>query len=349
MIDLRSDNAYRLPSTMLANIITERLGRLQGGINDDEVVKELECLAANITGKQAAILFPSGTMANTAAVYACTAPGEHVLVDPDIHVYRSERVAFHPDFGRRVPIFYRLTQQGTPDVEDIGQLMERNNPSLICLENTHNFAGGICIPPETLKQISLCAHKRSVHIHLDGARLFNACLALGLSARELCQHVDSVMFCLFKGLGAPMGSLLCGEKTWIERVRGIRKLLGGTIHKAGVIAAPGIYGLQNNMERLKEDHANAQLFAKILKAKAPSAKLVREVQTNIVMLDISQSGQSSEKFLDELALRGVLGKAKSDNLVRLVFHQCVSSGDAEQAALAVADQINCCSERRGTK
>ncbi|WP_240421388.1 threonine aldolase family protein [Paenibacillus periandrae] len=345
MIDLRSDTAARIPSAMLANIITERLGddgQTQEDMDDDEKVKELQQLACDITGKQDAALFPTVTMANLAAVYACAAPGEQVLVERDMHLYRfGQYFAFHPDFGRRVPIFYGLTQQGAPDVEDIGQLVERNNPSLICLENTLNFTGGVCIPPEALKEISLYAHKRSVHIHVDGARLFNASCALSIPARELCQHVNSVAICLSKGLGAPIGGVLCGEKTWIERTRKIRKLLGGTIHKAGIIAAPGIYVLQNNIERLKEDHANAQLFVKVLKAKAPSAKLVREVQTNLVLLDISQSGQTSEKFLDELALHGVLGKVRPNNSVRLAFHQCVSSSDAERAALAVADQINC--------
>jgi threonine aldolase len=344
MIDLRSDTAARLPFARLATILTERLGddgQTQEDMDYDETVKELERLACDITGKQAAALFPTASMADTAAMYACTAPGEQVLVERNSHRYTTaEGFHFHPDFGGRTPIFYRLTQQGTPDVEDIGQLVERNNPSLIWLENTLNLAGGICIPPETLKEISLCARKRSVHIHVDGARLFNACSALSIPARELCQHVDSVSICLSKGLGAPMGGVLCGEKTWIERARGIRKWLGGTIHKAGVIAAPGIYVLQNNIERLSEDHANAQLFVKVLKTKAPSAKLLREVQTNIVLLDISQSGQSDEKFLDELALRGVLCKTISKNTVRLVFHMGVSSSDAERAALTVADQIN---------
>lgn len=334
MIDLRSDTLTLPGKEMLKTILHAKFGddgrADQNGRGEDLTVNELEDFAAMITGKDESVLFSSGTLANTAAILTYCSPGDKVLVDEIQHIYKSERVVFEKSVGQLLPVIYKLNKRKTPDLENLRYLMNENNIKLLCIENPHNFAGGICIKLEELKSIYKLAKEFNVHVHMDGARLFNATVSLGVEAKEICKYVDSVMFCLSKGLGAPIGSLLCGSKNFIKKVRVKRKLLGGNMRQAGLIAAPGIYALQNNIELLKKDNLNAKYVANNLKD-LNKTKVQNDVQTNIVMLDISETNLTATEYCDKakesnLWIRPVLG-----NKVRLVFYSGINRQDAIRA------------------
>lgn len=339
MIDLRSDTVTMPTPEMLETILSAKLGddgrRKPDGMGGDETVGQLEKLAAEITGKEAALFFPTGTMANTAALCTACAPGDKVLIDPLIHMYVSEKVAFDKRFTRLEPVFYRLDGEGTPDAADIEKKLGPSGARLVCVENTHNFAGGSCTPPQRLAEIADLAHARRVPVHMDGARLFNAAAALDVDPRELCRPVDTVMFCLSKGLGAPAGSLLCGDAERIAACRDMRKLLGGGMRQAGVLAAPGIYALEHNRQRLGEDHENARTFADSVQERSARVKVAAPVRTNIVLLNVEGAGCEPREFLARLEDRGVQAHVVPGH-VRLTFHLGVSREDALEAARAVA-------------
>lgn len=340
-IDLRSDTVTLPTAAMLGTISVAPLGddgrRDSDGKGGDETVNRLEELAARMTGKEAAVLFPTGTMANTAAVYARCMPGDRVLVEDMLHLYASEKVAFDPRFGRLTPVFYRLTQDGTPDVDSVREALAREEVKLICVENSHNYAGGACTPPDGMRRLYEAAAERQVPVHLDGARLFNAACALGVEARELCRYADSVMFCLSKGLGAPVGSMLCGTREFCAAARRLRKLLGGTMRQAGVIAAPGIYALEHNVARLREDHIEAARFAGRIGSEAQRMSVRGSVQTNMVILDVSRLGMTRDEFLSAAAQAGVLASAVPHEGVRFVFHLGIGERETNEAVDRLLD------------
>lgn len=260
MIDLRSDTLTTPTREMLEAVLTAPLGdddrTHELGRGEDPTVNELEDLAARITGKQAAVLMPSGCMANTAAVLAQAKPGSTLLVDEQQHLLISEKYLFDPDFGRMRARTYRHDAQGRPVLADIEARLAEGGVGLVCVENTHNYAGGAAIPPERLESVHRLARAAGVPVHMDGARLFNAAVALKVAPEELCRHVDTLMFCLSKGLSAPVGSLVCGPQDTILEVRRVRKTLGGAMRQAGVIAAPGLVALRRNVERLEIGRAH---------------------------------------------------------------------------------------------
>jgi len=340
MIDLRSDTVTMPTPEMLETILTAKLGddgrRRADGTGGDETVNRLEAMAAELTGKEAALFFPTGTMANTAALTTACAPGEKVLVDPLIHMYVSEKVAFHPLAFRLEPVFYRLDGDSMPDAADIEEKLSATGARLVCVENTHNFTGGSCTTPRRLAEVAGAAHARGALVHMDGARLFNAATALGVEARDLCRPVDTVMFCLSKGLGAPAGSLLCGDAERIAACRERRKLLGGAMRQAGVLAAPGIYALEHNRRRLAEDHANARAFGEAVAAATDKVRVAGKLQTNIVLLDVAATGLEPGEFAARLERHGVQAHLVPGH-VRLTFHLGVDREDALAAARAVAE------------
>ena len=213
MVDLRSDTISMPTREMLETILEAKLGddgRTDSkGRGEDLAVNELEDLAAEMTGKEAAVLFPSGTQGNTSAILAYCRPGQKVMVDEMQHIYLSEKVVFAPSIGQLEPVTYKLDQDNLPDLDDMRRILESQEIALLCIENTHNFSGGTCVPLERMKAIHELAKEFGVPVHMDGARMFNAVVALGVEAREMCKYVDSVMFCISKGLGAPIGSLVC--------------------------------------------------------------------------------------------------------------------------------------------
>jgi threonine aldolase len=341
MIDLRSDTLTLPNEEMLKTILSAKLGddgrRNSEGRGEDITVNELEDLASNITGKEESILFSSGTLANTTAILTYCNTGDKVLVDRMQHIYVSEKIVFDPKFGQLTPVIYKLNDHNTPDINDLKVLMEENDIKLLCIENTHNFSGGTCINLEELKEIYDLAKAHNIHVHMDGARLFNAAVSLGIDAREICKYVDSVMFCISKGLGAPVGSLLCGSKDFIKECRNNRKLLGGNMRQAGIIAAPGIYALNNNIEYLKIDMENAKYVANNIKDLEKTI-VDPEVQSNIIMLDIKNTGLNTNEYCDLAKEKGLLIRpVLNGTKVRMVFYNGINREDSKQVIEIIKD------------
>ncbi|MDX9800529.1 MAG: GntG family PLP-dependent aldolase [Spirochaetia bacterium] len=340
VIDLRSDTLTMPDDKMLKTILSAKLGddgrTDEAGRGEDLTVNELEDLAAAMTGKEEAILFSSGTLANTAAILTWCAPGDKVLVDEIQHILLTEKVVFDKSFGQLNPVQYKLNEKNTPSLDSLKELFKQNKISLLCVENTHNFSGGTCLTVDELREINKTARSFKVPVHMDGARIFNASVALGVEVKEICTHVDSLMFCISKGLGAPVGSLLCGSREFIKKARVKRKLLGGNMRQAGIIAAPGIYALKNNIERLKEDHDNARYVSDNLKG-MKKINVQKNVESNIVMLDVSKTGITPELFCLKAKEKGLLIRPIIGNNIRLVFYKGISREDAAGAVKIIRD------------
>lgn len=340
MIDLRSDTLSLPTPEMLTTIAAAPLGdddrTHEFGRGEDPTVNELEDLAARMTGKQAAVLLPSGTMANTAAVLAQAAPGSTLLVDEQQHLMLSEPYLFDPALGRMHAATYRHDRDGAPVLADIERALDAGGIDLVCVENTLNFAGGAPICAPALAAVCESAHAEGVRVHMDGARIFNAAIALGTDVAELCRPVDTVMFCLSKGLSAPVGSLVCGELETVLAVRRYRKALGGAMRQAGVIAAPGIFALTHLVERLADDHACARICAEGI-AHLACTPIVGTVSTNIVVIDPRPLGLDAARYCELAAARGLLIKPVMGTLVRLVFYRGITEDDARAAARIICD------------
>lgn len=340
MVDLRSDTLSMPTKEMLKTILEAKLGddgRTDSmGRGEDCAVNELEDLAAGLTGKEAAVLFPSGTQGNTASVLAYCKSGERVMVDKQQHILLSEKVLFDPSIGRLEPVTYELDQDCLPDLLDMRHILEAQDIRLICIENTHNFSGGTCVSTERMKDIYNLAGEFKVPVHMDGARLFNAAAALGTEAKQLCQYADSVMFCISKGLGAPVGSLVCCSQEFSMKVRDMRKLLGGAMRQAGVIAAPGIYALTHNIERLKEDHENAAYASERLKD-LKHTLICGTVMSNIIVLDPKGLNLTAEEYCKRAADKGLLIKPVLEDKVRLVFYKDITREETIRAVRIIRE------------
>ena len=340
MIDLRSDTLTKPDKAMLETILTAPLGddgRLDvKGRGEDPTVNKLEDTAAALIGKEAGLLCASGTMGNQTAVLTWCRPGDTALINDMQHLDRSEKTAFDPRFGQLKKATYRLDADFQPDLKDIEAALKKGGIKLLCLENTHNYSGGTCITTETLAKISQLAKAYKVPVHMDGARLFNAAIYLGVPAKEICQYVDSVQFCFSKGLGAPIGSVLCGTNEFIQEAKKTRKLLGGAMRQAGIIAAPALYALEHNIPRLKEDHENCALCASLL-GSLKKVGLQKKVETNILMLDMKNTGITPQEFCDRARTKGLLIRPIIDTWVRLVFYKGITRKDAEEAARIIRE------------
>lgn len=337
MIDLRSDTLTMPDLPMLETILTAKLGddgRTDAqGRGEDQAINQLEDMAAAMTGKEAAIIMPTGTFGNTTAIMTYCKAGDAVLVDEEQHILLTEKFVFEPDLGRLTPVCYHLDDTRMPDAGEIDRLLTESGAKLICLENSHNFSGGYCIDLPRLKAIREVADKHGAHIHMDGARLFHAAAYLQTTVDQICQYVDSVMFCVSKGLGAPVGSLLCGGREFCLKARATRKLLGGVMRQGGVIAAPAIYALEHNVERIPEDIRNAQLIHSMLEGKLKKIGLQKQVQTNIVMLDLSRAGIYADEFCARAKELGLWIRPIRNNVrVRLVLYKGITQQDAVEAA-----------------
>lgn len=334
MIDLRSDTVTLPSREMLLQILDAPLGdsgRLdESGRGGDPTVNALEDAAAALTGKERAILLPSGTMGNHVAMLTYCRPGDVVLMDAGQHIYRTEKATCDPRFGQIRPIFYHLTEDGYPDTEEIAAILKRESPKLLCIENTHNGAGGTCIPLPVLAELRRLADLAGIPIHMDGARLFNAVVATQHDAKEICGCADSVMFCISKGLGAPVGSLLCGTKDFILEASATRKLLGGNMRQAGVIAAAGQYALDHNIPSLAEDHRRAKMARDALAA-LKNIHVPSTVQTNILILDIADTGLDVDRFVQRAKEMGVWLSKSTDTHARMVFYRGITDEQVSQA------------------
>ena len=331
MIDLRSDTLTLPTPEMLASIPSAHFGD-SGRWNEerrgeDGSINKLEDKAAELMGKEAAAFCGSGTMGNSSALLTHCRPGDCVLVDDRQHLYRSEKGIFNPRIGQLIAVVYAADENGYPDVDSIETLLKEHHAKVICVENTHNNRGGLCLPLPVMKAVYETAHRYGAKVHLDGARIFNAAAALGVAASEIAQYADSVMFCVSKGLGAPVGSLVCGTKEFIYELRETRRILGGDMRQAGVLAAPALYALEHNIARLADDNRHAaEITAGIRDLKTIRAP--EKCDSNIVMLTVP-SGRS-EELRDRLKAHGVISGAVDECRVRLVLHQEIKDSDTAE-------------------
>ena len=331
VVDLRSDT-LTLPTAEMR----EAMARAEVGDDvweEDPTMRRLEALAAERLGTEAALFVTSGTQGNLVSVLAHTRPGQEVVLDADAHIFNAE-VASAAVIGG-VQMRPTRTEHGFLSPAQVREALRPANihippTGLVCLENTHNRHGGTCCSPEEISAVAAVAHKAGVPLHLDGARIFNAAVALGRPARDFARDVDSVTFCVSKGLSAPVGSLVCGSAPFIGRARRVRKMLGGGMRQAGIIAAAGIVALERMVDRLAEDHVNARTLAEGL-ARLPRISIdLASVQTNIVIMRIDRPGGADE-LVAGCAARKVKLHAMSPTFIRCVTHKDVDADDIGRA------------------
>jgi threonine aldolase len=335
MIDLRSDTVTRPGTEMRNDARDAAVGDDVYG--EDPTVNELEKRAAEVVGKEAAMFVPTGTMGNQAAVRTHTDRGEEVLIERESHVYKWE-VAGLAQLSGVQPRTIDGGDRGviTPEAIEDGYVAEdlhRPGTGLLCVENTHNSKGGTAISPERIDAAAETAHDLGFPVHVDGARVMNAAIALDVSPARLVSAADSVMFCLSKGLGAPVGSVLAGSEEFIERARRHRKLFGGGMRQAGIVAAPGLRALDNR-NRLAEDHEHARKLAAGLDS-IPSLS-VHEPETNIVLVETEVPAAD---FLSRAAEVDVLGVPFGEHVVRFCTHLDVSRADVDTAVDRLATEL----------
>jgi threonine aldolase len=332
MIDLRSDTVTKPTAAMRAAMASAEVG--DDVYHEDPTVNRLEARAADLFGKEAAIFVPTGSMGNVIAARLHTEHGQEVICEAQAHILDWE-MGMVSAFAGCVPRTV-VGERGVLRWEAINKAIApkiyyRAQTGLVWLENTHNIAGGIVTPLDVMEEIWAGAREAGLPVHLDGARVFNAATALGLDVATLTRGFDTVMFCLSKGLGAPVGSMLVGTRKHIDRARVFRKALGGGMRQAGVLAAAGLIALEEMPKRLGEDHANAKLLAEAV-AECDAAEIdVAAVQTNIVIFSMREGGDAAA-LVAGLKQNGVLASAIGPHAVRLVTHFDVSREDCERAA-----------------
>jgi threonine aldolase len=339
-VDLRSDTVTLPTEEMLDAIRNAELGDDVYG--EDPTVNRLEEMAAERMGKESALLVASGTQANLVSLMSNTRRGELVILESESHMYWYEVGGISAVAGLLPwPI---KSSRGALEPESVEAAIRPVNvhfpePSLVCVENTHNRHGGTVVTPEQIKAVGEVAKAHGLRVYMDGARVFNAAVALRVDVKEFTRHVDNLMFCLSKGLSCPVGSLVVGTREFIERARKYRKLLGGGMRQAGVIAAPGIVAVEKMVNRLEEDHRNARFLAEgIAKIDGLRVDLSR-VQTNMVLFDIGALGVADEQFLSALRERGVLAVTMTKNRVRLVTHRGIEREHVEKALMAIESVV----------
>ena len=331
IVDLRSDTVTRPTAAMREEMARAEVGDDVYG--EDPTVRRLEERAAALTGHEAALFVPTGSMGNQVAINLQTRPGHDVIIEQGSHVYCYELGAMAAWSGA-LPRVLRGSQ-GLLEPEQVAaaiapEIYYMAPSSLLVLENSHNHAGGIVLPPERQESLVAAARKGGLQVHLDGARIFNAATALGVEARRLTAGVDTVMFCLSKGLGAPVGSMLCGEEDLIREGRVVRKRMGGGMRQAGVLAAAGLWALEHHVERLAEDHRRAARLARAL-ADLPQFEIdPASVQTNIVIAELRQ-GAETERILEALRAEGILAGAMGPGRIRFVTHLDIDDAGLDRA------------------
>jgi threonine aldolase len=334
IIDLRSDTVTRPTTAMRAAMQAAEVG--DDVFGEDPTVNRLERHVAQLLGKEAALFVPSGTMSNQIGVKLHTQPGDELLCDAACHIYNNE--AGGPAVLSGVACRAIEAEGGILDVAQLeDKVRDRDDvhvvrTRLVCLENTHNRGGGRVYPIEKIRAIRRWARQESLAVHLDGARLWNAVVATGIPAREWAAEFDSVSVCFSKGLGAPVGSALAGPHEFVARARRVRKLLGGGMRQAGVIAAAALYALDHHIDRLAEDHRNAQNIAQAI-SQTPGLRLVPpEVETNLVWFDVDPGLGTAVDAARVLQERGVLVHVMGPQTLRACTHLDVSAAQAERAA-----------------
>lgn len=339
MIDLRSDTVTRPTEAMLESMREASLG--DDSRDGDATVQRLEALAAERMGKEAAAFMPSGTMTNLVAVLAHTQRGGEVLLETGSHILNSELggiTAVAGAFYKGIP-----GKRGAMDVGQLAQTIRgatRQNfgTALVCMETSHNRAGGAVLPLAHMQAVREIAASHNVPVHVDGARVFNAAVHLGVAPAEIARHADSVCFCVSKGLSAPVGSLLCGTDAFIERARAFRRMVGGNMRQAGPLAAAGIVAMETMTGRLAQDHASAKRLAQGLNRIDPALVDPAEVETNLVKVSVPAGGPDAAAWSAALAKENVRVSPAERYVLRFVTHRHI--GEAEiDAAIGAFDRV----------
>lgn len=340
VMDLRSDTVTVPTPEMRRAMFEAVVGDDVYG--EDPTVNRLEAEAAALLGKEAALFVPSGTMGNQIAVLTHTKRGEEVIMEADSHVFFYEVAGIAALAGcqtRPVPGF-----RGAMDPEQVAAAIRSANihfprTALICVENTHNRSGGCIVPMENLRAIAEVARQHNISVHMDGARVFNAAVAQNLPVAEVVALADSVMFCLSKGLAAPVGSILAGTRAFIEEARRNRKLLGGGMRQAGILAAAGLVALHTMVDRLVEDHENAKRLAHGLAQFTGVQVDMETVQTNMIMFDLLDERWDAGSLSGALTRAGVLTNAMGARRIRLVTHKDFAGADVPEALDRIAQVL----------
>jgi threonine aldolase len=337
LIDLRSDTVTRPTEAMREAMRSAELG--DDGREGDPTVRRLEELAAAKVGKPAGLFLPSGTMANLCSVLTHTSRGSEVLLERTAHIISYENSGISLLGG----LFYRpiMGMRGAMDPTALDLAFESGlaaknlAPALVCMETTHNTAGGSVLPLDHMAAVRRIAKAHGANVHLDGARIFNAAVALGVGADQIAAHADSVCFCVSKGLSAPIGSLLCGSSAFIERARHIRRMLGGAMRQSGTVAAAGIVALETMIDRLQDDHTNARVLAEGFQAVDASLVDANSIETNIVRVDVAASGRSARQWVEDLRAQGVWTSDYGRSQLRFVTHRHIGRTEVQAAVEAV--------------
>jgi threonine aldolase len=329
--DLRSDTVT-LPSPAMRKAMAEaEVG--DDVYADDPTVNRLQEMSARITGTEAALFVSSGSMGNLVPLYLNCGRGNELLIDSRGHIVQHE-LASSTAIAGALPVQIP-TEKGLLDVSLLEPRIQPDiyycqKTRMVALENTHNAAGGTFYSLATLRDIAAFARRHSLSVHIDGARLFNAAIASGASVRDISACADTVTFCLSKGLGCPVGAMLCGRKEFIAEARRVRKMLGGGMRQAGIIAAAGIYALEHNVDRLAEDHENARLIADALGGTKWATLDPKSVATNIIYFDTP--GRDADAVVKTLEAAGIRSGASGPGTIRFVTHLDISREDARQVA-----------------
>ena len=338
MIDLRSDTVTRPTEAMLAAMQEATYG--DDSRDGDPTVQKLEALAAQMTGKEDGAFMPSGTMTNLVAMLTHARRGGEVLLEEGSHTLSSELGGIAALAG----LFYRSIP-GTRGAMDLDALREKVRPTqrnqmgtaLVWMENTHNLASGAVLPLGYMAEVHKLARDNGVPVHVDGARLFNAAAALNTSAKEISQHCDSVCFCVSKGLSAPVGSVLCASRDFIEQARAFRRMVGGNMRQSGPLAAAGIVALENMVARLPEDHRTAQRLAMGLHRIDASIVDPALIETNVVRASVRASGRPAAEWSQMLGQKGVRVSPGSGPELRFVTHRHIGDAEVDHALGACAE------------
>lgn len=335
MIDLRSDTVTKPTEEMRKASYAAEVGDDVYG--EDPSVNKLEETAAEILGKEAALFVTSGTQGNQVAILTHCRPGNEIILEAESHIFYYETGAASAFAGVQTRPLAGI--RGAMDPSAVQYAIREEDQhfpetGLICLENTHNRAGGAVVPIANMEEIHRIAKEHNIPVHVDGARLFNTAAALNLPVTELTQYSDTVQVCLSKGLGAPVGSILAGSKEFIASARKWRKRLGGGLRQAGMIAAPGLVALTRMRERLSEDHENAKYLAEQLK-QINGLQIVNQVDTNIIVADVKNLNMDSSQFVEKLKAEGVLAVTFGPSYVRFTTHFGVNRTNIERALIAI--------------
>jgi threonine aldolase len=332
-IDLRSDTVTKPTPAMREAMAQAEVGDDVYG--EDPTVNRLEAMAAELLGKEAALFVPTGVMGNQLAIRLHTRPGDEVIVERSSHIIRYEGGSASSLSGVQLCCVPGDRGRLSPEsVEAAIRPKDLHQPptTLVCLEQTHNVGGGSVYPLETIHRITEVARAHGLALHLDGARLFNAVVKTGVSAADYARPFDTVSFCLSKGLGAPVGSMVVSDAARVQKLRRLRKVFGGGMRQVGILAAAGVYALDHHIARLAEDHANAHYLATLLEDIPGVVVDVKAVETNMVMFQIPRSSKSTERLLVDCREAGVLLNAVGDRAFRVVTHLDVNREDMVAAS-----------------